>query len=477
LLLSIRRMGAGNTKARSSKRLEPKISRGHGDILSRAMEGDASAQFEIGKMYESGSNGKKQSFHEAIEWYKIAAKEGSVPALKKLGFMLQNGKGENQDFAKAFDYFEMAAQKGDAESCRIAGLCLLNGQGRPRDPVRAIPLLQQAAEKQDMIAMESLGDCYLEGKGVPKHFVMASGWFDKAVQLGSTAAKRKLGWMIGQGLGSPQRRDNEIDILKAAADTGDVAAQLKVGRRLLKVEGHVKEAMGWFEKAAARGNADAQVEVAKILLHNGVEGLQSDKVATAKRLLSAAAENGSEEACFHLGWLYSREPGRGKLALGWMTKAADLGVPDAMFSVGCNLQHGKGVDVNKARAAEYFRGAIEGGHSLSNLALASLVFEGMNVGITIEKASSMVKDVEETARQLSSGGDLDARRLLALGYLHGDKYIRNEKEGLQLLESAANDGCAISCRILSEMYTKGEKVEKDLRKAVDYDGMAEMLQL
>ena len=59
-------------------------------LLSRALKGDAVAQFQLGKMYEDG-NGVKQDKKMAYEWYLLASQKGyPVPHFRAKGSMIQD---------------------------------------------------------------------------------------------------------------------------------------------------------------------------------------------------------------------------------------------------------------------------------------------------------------------------------------------------------------------------------------------------
>ena len=60
-------------------------------LCERAENGDAQAQFELGKCYAQGS-GVEQSMSDAIEWYRKAAEQGNADAQDDLGLCYLHGK-------------------------------------------------------------------------------------------------------------------------------------------------------------------------------------------------------------------------------------------------------------------------------------------------------------------------------------------------------------------------------------------------
>ncbi len=66
----------------------------------RAALGDATAQFNLGIMYEN-SEGVPQDYAEAVKWYRKAAEQGYVAAQYNLSLMYAKGLGVPQDDAEA----------------------------------------------------------------------------------------------------------------------------------------------------------------------------------------------------------------------------------------------------------------------------------------------------------------------------------------------------------------------------------------
>ncbi|HEY3738683.1 MAG TPA: tetratricopeptide repeat protein [Bryobacteraceae bacterium] len=88
-------------------------------LLERAQQGDASAQFELGKHYEAGRIGLPKDLAQATHWYREAAKQGEPYAEISLGIIYEFGKGVPRDYVIAYMWFERSAAQltgGDRES-------------------------------------------------------------------------------------------------------------------------------------------------------------------------------------------------------------------------------------------------------------------------------------------------------------------------------------------------------------------------
>ncbi len=77
-------------------------------LLERALKGDAEAQFELGKDYETGRIGLKQDWGQAVHWYREAANQGDPFAEASLAILYHFGKGVARDPFEAYQLYERA---------------------------------------------------------------------------------------------------------------------------------------------------------------------------------------------------------------------------------------------------------------------------------------------------------------------------------------------------------------------------------
>ena len=80
-------------------------------LLESAQKGDAEAQFELGKNYETGRIGLPKDFAQARHWYEAAANQGDPYALASLGILYNFGKGVEKDLVEALMYYELAVPR------------------------------------------------------------------------------------------------------------------------------------------------------------------------------------------------------------------------------------------------------------------------------------------------------------------------------------------------------------------------------
>jgi hypothetical protein len=103
---------------------------------TRAHQGDAEAQLQLGLRYAEG-NGVIQSDKEAAKWFAQAAKQGLAEAQYQYGLALLEGRGVVQDYKAAFGWIEKPAQRGYAKAQYSLGELYRYGTGTAVDKARA----------------------------------------------------------------------------------------------------------------------------------------------------------------------------------------------------------------------------------------------------------------------------------------------------------------------------------------------------
>jgi TPR repeat protein len=79
-------------------------------LMDRALKGDAEAQFDLGKNFETGRIGLKKDLVQAEHWYREAANQGEPFAQASLAILYGFGKGVAPDLVQALMWYELAAE-------------------------------------------------------------------------------------------------------------------------------------------------------------------------------------------------------------------------------------------------------------------------------------------------------------------------------------------------------------------------------
>lgn len=151
--------------------------------LANAESGIASAQFELGLVYESGI-GVAVNVPESVRWFKAAATNWHPGALYHLGLIFQRDTSLQQGSSTSVEYFQSGAELGDIHcQCALAD-AFRNGRGISKDEAAAVHWYTKASKQGDAYAMYRLGKMYLYGSGVQRDIATAILFLNSAAQQG-----------------------------------------------------------------------------------------------------------------------------------------------------------------------------------------------------------------------------------------------------------------------------------------------------
>ncbi|HQQ64396.1 MAG TPA: tetratricopeptide repeat protein [Pseudomonadales bacterium] len=160
--------------------------------LRKAESGNASAQYELGTMYEQGK-GAPKDIVEAVHWYAAAAEQDMDIAQVKLGMIFAEGKLVPQAFEQATIWFTRAATRGNADAQHQLGVLYCSGDGVAKDCEQGLDWFTKAAVQGKVEAQYALGvlygtGMYRSGKSAPPDYKKAYIWFYLAARGGNTNA-------------------------------------------------------------------------------------------------------------------------------------------------------------------------------------------------------------------------------------------------------------------------------------------------
>ena len=186
-----------------------------------AKQGDAEAQYHLGRMYGFGY-GVVQDYVEAAKWYRKAAQQNHLRAMLALHLLY------NVD--KVYKEFHKAAEQGNAEAQFHLGVMYDDGYGVVQDDVAAVKWFTKAAQQNHARAQYNLGLMYANlAAGVVQNYVAAVKWFTKAAQQNHASAQVHLGLMYQFGMGVVQNYVTALKWYTKAAQQGDASAQYNLG--------------------------------------------------------------------------------------------------------------------------------------------------------------------------------------------------------------------------------------------------------
>jgi len=244
-------------------------------LIEKAERGEASAQADLGLLYDYGKE-VPQDYKKAFELYEKSALQGYAKGQAYLASLYYEGNGVSQDYKKALEWVEKSTLQGNVIGQNFLGRMYCEGKGVPQDYKKAFELHEKSALQGYANAQMRLAFLYYEGTGVSQDYKKAFEWIEKAALQDYESGQRWLGTLYYEGKGVSQ------DYKKAAE---------------------------WWEKAAAQGDAEAKINLNKLLETKSsggfspVEGFKTLKIGKnldeclkegnlKKELISITADSG-----------------------------------------------------------------------------------------------------------------------------------------------------------------------------------------
>ena len=216
---------------------------------------------------------------------------------------------------------------------------------------------------------------------------MAATYFKRAAGLGNSEAILELGIMYEDGDGVRKDIRKAMQLYRTAAELGEANAQQNVALLLVKEGEHnAVEAAHFYKLAAAQGLTEAEFNLA--MCYEAGTGVDVD-FEEAKRWYARAAEKGDTDSEFCLGLCY--DAGRGVdvdfgEARRWYARAAAKGDHDAQVNLGFLYEVGNGVEVDFDEAKRLYELAAAQGDDFAECNLGDLYADGLGVDVDLEEA-------------------------------------------------------------------------------------------
>lgn len=428
-------------------------------IRTKATQGDAEAQNQVGTWYYYGQNEVKQNYDTAAIWWARSAKQENAEGIGYLAMCCQLGRGMKADSAKSAQLYIKSFQKGNPKmfarhealadsgsvfSAMLMGYCYQKGVGCTKNPDRSILYYMTAAEKGQDEAQIIIGQYYMNQQDAKNAYP----YFEKAAEQQNVVGIYYCGKLLFDGKGVEQNAEKAVVYLLKAAEKGHVAAQYEMGNAYYQGAGVEKDlvtAMEWYKKAAMGGNRNAYWNVA-MCYQNGL-GTQSDY----------------QEALY------------------WFARAAQLGYMNKIQA----LLNGKEKGWEEHPFVNYL-------HAQKLMTLDKDYIQAAKFGKTLEKnkrsegkliqAVCMLSqengDAKKAVKMLLSIKDKNTAATFELAkcYENGTGVEKDINKALKMLQELAEANYIPAANYLGDMYYEGRGVDKNITKAVTYYLRAEKAQ-
>lgn len=323
-------------------------------------------------------------------------------------------------------------------------------------PAEFLSRVLDAAREGDSRATAALGWRYQEQGDL----VRARTWLTRAAESGNLFAQHVLG-LLKKPDGAPAEDPaTAVDWLRRAADGGLPESQFEVALRYAQGKGAPLDpatAREWYGRAAAQRYAPALCNLGTMELQ-GTGGAVDLKSAEAH--FRTAGEAGFPQGHYGVAEVLRLQ---NKLAdaIAPYQRAAEAGIAEADFWLGCFASQGLGRPRDEKTAAQHFLKAALGGHLVSEAIAADVLRQGAGVPPDPEGAKRWDAEVEkfENADVVATVGSL---------YVEGRLVRRDPARALHFLRKAAERGQAAAQRLAGTLLATGEAGERDLGEAYQW---------
>lgn len=428
-----------------------------------------------------------------------------------------------------------AAKQGDSEAQNTLGTYYYAGKKVKRNYEVALKWFSMAAQQKHVKAIANMGLCYQLGKGIERDSMMAVKLYKESIKAGNIELVKQREELVEKshtpfninlladiyynGCGKTVEKNHELALkYYIMADANDLPEAAFIVANLYDQDMKYAEALPFYQKAAARGNAMAEYKCGDYLC-NG-KGTAVDKAKAVKHLEKAVGQNIPNAMMLLGNLLYKGDDVQQDYskAMNLYKRAAVNGNPAAAWNVGIMYKNGQGAKENYLIALQWFANAATKGMDMNfqkqlneanveikngwkntdfytfvhalwllegptpNLAeavklLTALEKKNLPVATTIlgmcyadkqwKKANE--KKMLECYEKAAKEGDPHANYLLAKLHLDDTKVIKaNKSKVVECYEKAAEAGYAPAQCELGNLYYTGKIVSKNITKAIVY---------
>ncbi|MBQ3682118.1 MAG: SEL1-like repeat protein [Succinimonas sp.] len=419
------------------------------------------AEYNIGLIYERGGYGVMADTQMAIVHYGNAAAGMHPGAMYKLGRIYSTGNRVEQDLPKAGEYFRESHDLGYPYGSY--GLALWYMNTMPDDHWDRPDMCNKV---KDLIMKAE------DGK-VPEAFTLEGILYEKGI------------------LCTEQSDDKAVELYNKASYEGDYQAQSRSSELLIR-NGRIDEAFRMLTAAVNDERNPYAMCVLGELFSSKKSGSRYDP-DKARDMYQKAADINAPCGLFHIGLEYFQEPDADyDKALEYFTKAQENGSSDAEYYLGLMYSRGIGVQENTSKAIRFFKNANLAGNLEAQNALGEMFIYGNGVKQNYKTAFNYIKGSADAGRPEAMinmgriyayglGQPLDTEKarewylkaqasgIDALPYL-GELEIREGKyeAALEKLTESEKNPNSEAEFWLGYMYEHGLGVTKDLKEALNY---------
>ena len=421
--------------------------------FQKAIElGNTNAMFRISYYLHNGKGGLQVDIPREIELLTEASKRGNHQATYRLGLLFEdNESGMAQNLELSVKYFQLAADNGILAAINKMGELYLFGEVIPANLAKAISCFTAASEQGYGKASYWLGRLHTDGIGqLEKDTQKAMNYYRKAIEQGYEEARE---WMeqLQKNL-----VDETITDIEIPQDKSDEELYKEAKNALEKAQ--FKTAYAYFSYLTQRNHAESFNELGDMYFYG--RGMAINQ-AKALELYKKAAALDSVYGFFNVGFLYWNGPEEiqdPEQALQYLKKAAQMGYTYALSFIGDIYRTGPEELIDYAEAKRYYQKGVDVNEINAIKGMALLYLLGQ--GVTQNNAMGAFY-----LKKAADKGNAWAMYHLGRLYYYGEGIPRNPKLALDYLQMAYDANYPDACSLLGLLYERGEGTAPNIELA------------
>ena len=421
--------------------------------FQKAIElGNTNAMFRISYYLHNGKGGLQVDIPREIELLTEASKRGNHQATYRLGLLFEdNESGMAQNLELSVKYFQLAADNGILAAINKMGELYLFGEVIPANLTKAISCFTAASEQGYGKASYWLGRLHTDGIGqLEKDTQKAMNYYRKAIEQGYEEARE---WMeqLQKNL-----VDETITDIEIPQDKSDEELYKDAKNALEKAQ--FKTAYAYFSYLTQRNHAESFNELGDMYFYG--RGMAINQ-AKALELYKKAATLDSVYGFFNVGFLYWNGPEEiqdPEQALQYLKKAVQMGYTYALSFIGDIYRTGPEELIDYAEAKRYYQKGVDVNEINAIKGMALLYLLGQ--GVTQNNAMGAFY-----LKKAADKGNAWAMYHLGRLYYYGEGIPRNPKLALDYLQMAYDANYPDACSLLGLLYERGEGTAPNIELA------------
>ena len=188
-------------------------------LQEKAEAGDAASQYELGKLYYTGTM-VELDYEQSAKWFTLSAERGHAGGQERLGLSYLFGRGVEQSYEEALHYVSLSAGQGNADAQCDLGWMYEHGVCTEQNYEEAFRYYSLSAEQGQPQGQFNLGNMYFNGWGVPSDLAEAVKWYTLSAEGGSVNATVTLGALYEEGLGVEKDQNQAEEYYEKAKEMG-----------------------------------------------------------------------------------------------------------------------------------------------------------------------------------------------------------------------------------------------------------------